>query len=81
VLTSKASTVAEAIVRGVCGIEIPKAEDGLSVRLGEKEGGELWEPGLVFGGSCSEFRGVVCASKRLCPSSCCPIVAVSGERI
>jgi hypothetical protein len=38
--TSRASRVAEAIVRGVCGIEMPRA-DGLGVWLGEREGTEL----------------------------------------
>lgn len=46
VVTRSASSVAEAIVRGVCGIEIPKA-DGLDVWLGERDGIELWASELV----------------------------------
>ena len=40
VVTKSASSVAEAIVRGVCGIDIPRA-DGLGVWLGERDGIEL----------------------------------------
>jgi hypothetical protein len=39
-VTSRASSVAGAIVRGVCGIEMPRA-DGLGVWLGERDGTEL----------------------------------------
>ena len=46
VVTKSASRVVEAIVRGVCGIEIPRAE-GLGVWLGERDGTELWASELV----------------------------------
>ena len=46
VVTSRASRVAEAVVRGVCGMEMPRA-DGLGVWLGERDGTELWASELV----------------------------------
>jgi hypothetical protein len=46
VVTKSACSVAEAIVRGVCGIEMPRA-DGLDVWLGERDGVELWISELV----------------------------------
>ena len=46
VVTKSASRVGEAIVRGVCGIEMPRA-DGLGVWLGERDGTELWASELV----------------------------------
>lgn len=46
VATKSASRVVEAIVRGVCGIEMPKADE-LGVWLGESDGTELWALELV----------------------------------